>query len=146
MSKKSIFLVDDDPDDRYLARIAIVDTGVPVDVQEFSSVQDAWRELSDVGGVTLPDLVILDLNMPESSGFDLLALIRKTAVTALLPCVVYSTSTDSQDINHSYQLGANSFVVKPLSYQDTKKTFQSVCSYWLSTSVTPGTDSYSTRF
>lgn len=129
-------LVDDDVDDRYLIRSALDENEILINLIEFSGADEAIQYLN-MSKSEVPELIVLDLNMPEVDGFEFLRRIRALERTKLTPCIVYSTSTDENDLIKSYELGANSFIVKPLSYEDIQAVFKSLCDYWLHTASLP---------
>ncbi len=79
----------------------------------------------------LPKLLLLDLDLSEYSGFDIIERARSLARTRLLPIVVFSTSDNPQDISQSFQLGANAYVVKPGTYQSIGQLLRRLCDFWL---------------
>ena len=78
-----------------------------------------------------PDLVILDLKLPKVTGLEVLRSIRENEVTALLPVVVFSSSSDQADVDACYRLGVNSFVQKPLDYDEFVEAVRLIGRYWL---------------
>jgi CheY-like chemotaxis protein len=80
----------------------------------------------------LPDFVLLDLKLPGSSGFELLRWIRSASPTRRLPVVVLTSSKDRRDINRSYDLGANAYLVKPVGFQEMLALVETTARYWLS--------------
>jgi CheY-like chemotaxis protein len=85
----------------------------------------------------LPDLLLLDLNMPRKDGFEVIQWIRHQTEFAALRIVVLTTSDALRDINKAYQLGANSFLTKPLVFTEFKDTIQAMYRYWMEMSKTP---------
>ncbi|MFD1143780.1 response regulator [Larkinella insperata] len=79
----------------------------------------------------LPKLLLLDLDLSEYSGFEIIQKARSLARTRLLPIVVFSTSDSPQDITQSLSLGANAYVVKPGSYQSINQLLRRLCDFWL---------------
>ncbi|MGV3557214.1 response regulator [Larkinella arboricola] len=79
----------------------------------------------------LPKLLLLDLDLSEYSGFEIIQRARSLARTRLLPIVVFSTSDNPQDISQSLALGANAYVVKPGSYQSINQMLRRLCDFWL---------------
>lgn len=133
--KHYILLVDDDAHDRELAEIAFADltseVGAQAEVALVSSGQEALDFLSQYStGSGLPDVVLLDLNMPQVDGFSVLQTIRATPATATLPVVMLSTSREKSDVERAYALGANAYVVKPLDYDHFRRTIASVVDFW----------------
>jgi len=74
------------------------------------------------------DLVILDLNLPKVHGLDVLRSIRANENTKRIPVIAFSTTSDQ--IRKAYELGANSYIVKPAEFKDYKKMFRSLCEFW----------------
>ena len=79
----------------------------------------------------LPKLLLLDLDLSEYSGFEIIQTARSLARTRLLPIVVFSTSDSPQDISQSFFLGANAYVIKPGSYQSINQLLRRLCDFWL---------------
>jgi CheY-like chemotaxis protein len=85
----------------------------------------------------LPDLLLLDLSMPRKDGFEVIQWIRHQPEFGALRIVVLTTSDAVRDINKAYQLGANSFLTKPLVFRDFKDTIQAMYHYWMEISKVP---------
>ncbi len=135
--KSYILLVDDDPNDRELAQIAFADLaadggGEPPTVHLAAGGQEALDFLTTRAGSPsdLPDVVLLDLNMPQVDGLSVLQAIRQHPGTATLPVVMLSTSDEHSDVQRAYALGANAYVVKPLEYDLFRRTIASVLDFW----------------
>lgn len=79
---------------------------------------------------SLPDVILLDLNMPNMDGFGVLAELKSVPLLRRIPTVVFSTSDDQEDIDRAYEEGANSYVVKPAKLNDLKRSLDLVASYW----------------
>src|SRR5213594_255676 len=82
----------------------------------------------------LPDLLLVDLKMPRTDGFQVIQWIRQQPELATLRIVVLTTSEAVRDINKAYQLGANSFLTKPVVFEDFKNTIQAMYDYWMNLS------------
>jgi CheY-like chemotaxis protein len=85
----------------------------------------------------LPSLLLLDLKMPIKTGFDVLEWVRAHPVFSRLRVVVLTTSEEPKDINRAYQMGANSFLVKPVNIEDFFRLTEAIKGYWLWLSETP---------
>ena len=85
----------------------------------------------------LPDLLLLDLKMPRLDGFDVLKWLRQQPGLSSLRVVVLTSSEDIRDVNVAYKLGANSFMVKPMDFQDVVHMSQFLSKYWLRLSKAP---------
>jgi CheY-like chemotaxis protein len=85
----------------------------------------------------LPCLLLLDLKMPNKNGFEVLEWIRSERALGALRVVVLTTSGETQDINRAYQLGANSFLTKPVDFRDFVQLASAIKGYWLWLSHAP---------
>jgi len=86
----------------------------------------------------LPNVVLLDLNLPKISGHEVLRQIRANPKTYRLPVVILTTSREPEDLTRSYDLGANSCIRKPVDFIEFIETVQTVTTYWLNLNQTPG--------
>jgi CheY-like chemotaxis protein len=139
----TIVIADDDPDDRMLIRDALEENRLAYDLQ---FVQDG-EELMDLlyrrgkfagdPGLSPPDLILLDLNMPRKNGREALQEIGQDPHLRPIPVVVLSTSTSEEDIRLSYELGANSFITKPTSFEGLVEITGTLGRYWLNTVSLP---------
>src|SRR3954471_20577756 len=109
MTKKLILLVEDNPDDEFLTRDALRTGGVSHDVVVVRDGAEAVEWIFAPETAT-PDLVLLDLKLPKMSGFDVLERIRSNCQTRGLPVVILTSSSEVEDIQRSYGMGANSYV------------------------------------
>jgi two-component system response regulator len=80
----------------------------------------------------LPKVIILDLRLPKVNGFDVLRIIRSSEKTKMIPVVVFTSSTDDSERVESYRLGANSYIVKPIDYENFVSTAAEIGLYWTS--------------
>src|SRR4051812_19738005 len=88
----------------------------------------------------LPELILLDLKMPKVDGFELVRWIRRQPGFASIPVVVLTSSDAIRDVNRAYALGANSFLVKPLDFDNFIETAKMLKTYWLKMSKFPEAD------
>ncbi len=86
----------------------------------------------------LPDLVLLDLKLPVVSGFDVLRVIREDAATRLVPVVVFTSSDELKEVHRSYELGANTFIQKPMDFDEYLRTIGELTHYWFDRATLPG--------
>ena len=118
----TIFYADDDVDDlEFFSEVAgSIDDGITV------SKHDSGQRLIDAlhNPPPSPHIIFLDLNMPGRNGFEILQELKTTAHLKEIPVVVFSTSSDEQNINRSRQLGANFYLPKLSSYEDFKKSIE----------------------
>lgn len=79
----------------------------------------------------MPSVILLDLKMPKLSGLEVLASIRKDARTRKIPVIILTSSGEDPDISRAYDLGANSYVVKPVDFDDFQKAIADLGYYWM---------------
>lgn len=149
---RTILLVEDNPDDVELALVAFNRGQVAGDVVVVSSGEQALDYLFAAGeyasrrSADPPEVVLLDLNLPKLDGFEVLRRLRADERTRRLPVVMLTSSKDEQDVVRSYDLGANSFVQKPVDFDRFVDTARQLGSYWLvlneppPPAAAPGTD------
>ena len=92
---------------------------------------------ADRNGDGLPDLVLLDIKLPRVDGLQVLERLRANPRTKLVPIVVLTSSIEPKDLLTCYALGANSYVRKPIDFQQFSKALQQIGSYWLETNQAP---------
>lgn len=85
----------------------------------------------DGKGTKTPKLILLDLNMPKISGLEVLKRIRADKRTQRIPVVVFTSSKEDADVRNCYDLGVNSFIVKPVDFSEFTKTITDLGHYWL---------------
>lgn len=127
-----ILLVEDNPDDVELTLRAFAQEGIanPVKVAVDGRIALDWLLPPDGPGLA-PSLILLDLKLPRVDGLEVLRAIRNDARTALLPVVILTTSTEERDVVESYRLGTNSFVRKPVGFEDFTGAVRQLGLYWL---------------
>ncbi|HKL16247.1 MAG TPA: response regulator [Balneolaceae bacterium] len=143
-SDKSILIIEDNPDDGLLTmralkklkyeNIRLVETGS----QALDYLYN--RDNQEHGGSSdrlPPDLILLDLNLPIIDGFTILKKIRSAGSTKHIPVVVLTSSGEDKDIKESYDLGANSYIRKPVDFIEFEKAAVLISEYWLKLNVTP---------
>jgi two-component system, response regulator len=130
----TILLVEDNPNDRLLTERAFKKSNLG---NELVSVQDGEEALiflfgnDDTPPQPLPVLVLLDLKLPKVDGLEVLEQIRSHDRTQLLPVVVLTSSKEQDDLVRSYQLGVNSYVRKPVDFNEFVMAVQQLGLYWL---------------
>lgn len=131
-----ILMADDDEDDRLLVREALAEARVP---GELRVVPDGGRlldylyrldEYSEPGRSPRPRLVLVDLNMPRVDGHEALRRIRAEPAFRVLPVVVLTTSRADADIARGYELGANTVITKPASFDGMVELMRALSHYW----------------
>lgn len=143
MKPAHILLVDDSRLDVELTLDAFREARLPCIVDVASDGEEALRYLRGEGEYAdrtmrpFPDLVLLDLNMPGLDGREVLRQIKGTPVLRRLPVVVLTSSQEEGDLITSYENGANSYLVKPVSFDRLMQMAQQIQDYWLTTNVGP---------
>jgi len=138
-----VLLVEDNPDDaeftlRALRKanvslnVVLVDNGVKA--LEFVFGTGAYQERS---GNKLPRVMLLDLKLPKIDGLEVLRRIKSDARTRMLPIVILTSSREQRDIEESYRLGANSYIVKPVDYPEVIAKLGELVRYWLQLNEPP---------
>ncbi len=137
MSEKIILLVEDNPDDILLTQRTLKKTKVLNDLVVAHDGVEALEYLLGEGEYEgrdtniQPEVILLDLNMPRLGGLETLQRIRDNELTKFLPVVILTTSKEEQDIFSSYDLGANSFITKPVDSDQFFFAIQNLGLYWL---------------
>jgi len=132
-----IILVEDNPDDASLAIRALRKNGINNSLVHLKDGEEAIDFIFCKGIYSrrnldeLPKLILLDLKMPKIDGFEVLRQVKSDARTSLIPVVLLTSSNQEKDILRSYQLGANSYIVKPVEFGLYVKTIGDTGSYWL---------------
>jgi two-component system, chemotaxis family, response regulator Rcp1 len=132
-NSRQILLVEDSPSDAHLAMRAFSQSTVVSTVNHAKDGAEALamlRREGDFHECPRPDLIFLDLNMPRVNGRQVLEELRVDPELKLIPIVVLSTSTDDADILDAYQLGTNSYVVKPVDLNEFFRVIEAVQNYW----------------
>jgi len=132
-----ILLVEDNPDDVELTLLAFEQSKIINDIVVATDGQEALDYLFATGKHTqrdparLPEVVLLDLKLPKIDGLDVLRRMRGDERTRRLPVVVLTSSKEEQDVLRSYDLGANSFVQKPVDFAEFIDAARHLGLYWL---------------
>ena len=130
-----ILLVDDNPHDVVLIRLAFRRVGIIDTIHLVKDGEEAMRYIRGEGAYAdrhqfpVPTLVLLDLKMPQTSGFEVLRWIREQPKLASVVIVVMSGSKNDADIERAYSLGANSYLVKPSRFEEMVKMMESLKDY-----------------
>jgi two-component system, response regulator len=137
MSGKSILLVEDNPDDVALTLRALKKNNIANEVIVARDGEEALEYLTATGkyagrSVTdLPQIVLLDLKLPKVGGLEVLRAMRADPHTRLLPVVVLTSSSEEGDVIASYDLGANSYIRKPVDFNKFTEVVRQLGLYWL---------------
>ncbi|MCX7178757.1 MAG: response regulator [Proteobacteria bacterium] len=136
-----ILLVEDEPVDAHLVKLALKEGRLECRLHHVADGIEALAYLRDPrqGGVVvaLPDLILLDLNMPRMNGREFLAAVKGDPPLAGIPVVVLTTSAVERDVVSAYQLGAAGYVTKPADMQVFFDSIHQLCSYWFTLARLP---------
>ena len=130
MENKVILLVEDNPRDETLTLRALRKSNIVNDVVVARDGVEALNFFAD-GTNVLPQLVLLDLKLPKINGLEVLRQLRADERTRRLPVVVFTSSREEEDIIKSYSLGANSYVQKPVEFEQFLEATKQLGLYWL---------------
>jgi len=131
-----ILYVEDLPDDVTLTQLAFAKAGVSAKVEIATDGDKAIAALEASSG-SPPNCVLLDIKMPNVSGLDVLEWIRKQPQLKRLPVIIFTSSMLPDDINRAYDLGANSYLLKPSDLNSLVSLAKTIDHYWLHTNTPP---------
>jgi len=141
MSLKTILLVEDNRSDIDLTIRAFekahIQTNLVVAEDGLSALEILFGMVKQSGGKELPSLILLDVNLPKMNGFEVLNAIMSNKYTKNLPVVFLTSSTEERDMKQAYDLGANSYIRKPVDFIQFSSVIQSLGTYWLSINEIP---------
>jgi CheY-like chemotaxis protein len=138
-----LLYAEDDPDDRLLATMSHTESGIPNPMTFVADGEEALEYLRRTGRHAgrveggMPGIVLLDLNMPGIGGRETLRVIRADPTLCRIPVVILTTSTAEDDIDTSYEAGANAYIVKPAGFGDLVRIFRSLSTFWFEISSLP---------
>ena len=132
----TILIADDDADDRHLTRDALQECRLANDVhfvedgEELVNYLNRHGKFSKLASAPLPGLILLDLNMPRKDGREALKEIKAKSELRRIPIVVLTTSKAEEDILRTYDLGVNSYITKPVTFDSLVETIKVIGQYW----------------
>lgn len=137
MKKAHILIAEDDKDDRYLMKTALDEAGITQEVIFVENGVEAINHLqsAEESVLNFPILILLDLNMPKMDGREVLKRIKTNNDLRSIPVIVFSTTNDKEEVRRCYKLGANTYVVKPMSYDALVETLRHIRDYWIGTAT-----------
>ena len=134
---KTILLVEDDQDDAELALMALHESRLVNEIKHVWAGEEALRLLHDEPQQPLPQLVLLDINLPKIGGLEVLKQIRSNPRTRRLPVVILTSSDEEDVIAASYDMGVNSYIRKPVDFDQFVECVKHLSLYWLVLNVEP---------
>ncbi|NME68322.1 response regulator [Flammeovirga aprica] len=132
----TILYADDDPEDRMLTEEAFEESNLSVQLRFVEDGEQLMDYLSHNGAFSdqdkfpLPDLILLDLNMPKKDGVECLKEIKDNDLLRKIPIVILTTSNDEEDVVKTYNLGVSSFITKPVTFESMVEVVESINKYW----------------
>ncbi|MFP4031329.1 MAG: response regulator [Desulfococcaceae bacterium] len=142
----TILMADDDPDDRLMAREAFEESRLANrlffvhDGEELMDYLFRRGDFADPARSPRPGVILLDLNMPRKDGREALGEIKTDPDLRRIPIVILTTSKAEEDILRSYDLGANSFITKPVTFESLLNVVRTISSYWFEIVELPRVD------
>ena len=140
MIKYTVLVAEDDPDDRFLLRKAFEENGFHEILRFVEDGEELMEYLAGIANKKIwdaifPAFILLDLNMPRKDGRSTLQEIKQHPAYRKIPTLVFTTNNTKQEIDHCYQLGANSYIIKPASFIKLVKMVQDIHEYWFKTAA-----------
>jgi len=135
--KQVILLVEDNPDDEMLTKRAFKKNNILNEIVVARDGQEAVDYLLYQGNFSArekginPQVILLDINLPKLDGLEVLRKIRENKETSLVPVVMMTTSDEQEDLITSYELGANSYIRKPIDFENFIEAVKQLGMYWL---------------
>lgn len=143
IKERAILLVEDDPNDVFLVKRAFKKANITNPIQVADNGKKAVQYLetqetyNDREKHPLHVLILMDLKLPRMSGFELLEWLQKQPVLKCIPVVVLTSSRESVDIDKAYDLGANSYLIKPVDFDGLLELVNMLSKYWLTLNINP---------
>jgi two-component system response regulator len=142
MRKFYILIAEDDADDRFLLKTAFEESGYKNTLKFVENGVELIKHLKEVtqrkNNEEFPGFILLDLNMPKKDGREVLKEIKENKVLKKIPVIVFTTTKNENEISKCYELGANSYVVKPLVFDELVHIIKALYSYWFQISTIAG--------
>ncbi len=141
MEEIFILIAEDDADDRFLLQAAFEENGFSDKLHFVENGVEVLDYLHSFKGAEkekqLPRFILLDLNMPKKDGREVLRELKQHPDLRKIPVVIFSTTNNEQEMRRCYELGANSYITKPNSFESLLKTVAALRSYWMHTTSVP---------
>jgi CheY-like chemotaxis protein len=139
-----VLLADDDPNDILLTREAFAEGGIAAQLVTVGDGEELMEYLEQSGRYSTqpspppPNLILLDLNMPRKDGREALRDIRQNRRFKTIPVIAFTTSESEDEVSRIYELGANSYIAKPSSFDGLVEIMTRLTHYWFRTVTLPG--------
>jgi CheY-like chemotaxis protein len=141
--QRAMLMAEDDDNDVYFIERAFKEAQITTPLQRVKDGQEAMDYLRGEGKFTnrtlypLPRMLLLDLKMPRKSGFEVIEWVRKQPGLKRLPIVILTSSLEDPDVNRAYELGANTYLVKPVKFESLVKLVKALHLFWLESAEQP---------
>jgi CheY-like chemotaxis protein len=141
-SQLTVLMADDDEDDRLMTSEALTESQFQGVLYSVDDGEEALNFLRHTGGYSAlnaprPDIVLLDLNMPRKDGREVLREMKADPELRCIPVIILTTSKAEEDILRSYDLGVNSFITKPVTFEGLVNVMRTLGDYWVKTVQLP---------
>ena len=135
MKEIFILIAEDDADDRFLFKTAFEEKGYKDQIEFVENGIELWKFLENISKRATneriyPSFILLDLNMPKKDGREVLREIKQHPEFKKIPVVVFTTTNSENEVKRCYELGANTYVVKPVSFDSLLKVVEEIRMYW----------------
>ena len=139
MKPPIILVAEYDADDRYLLQTAFEESGFTEKLHFVENGMELFTYLNSntalPSGKQLPHIILPDLNMPKKDGREVLKELKQHPLYKKIPIVIFTTTHNENEIKRCYELGANTYIVKPVSFDRLLDTIQSIRNYWMKTAA-----------
>lgn len=140
-----ILLVEDNRDDEELTLLTLAENHITSDVKVVRDGAEALDYLFSTGPYTgrqtgQPHFILLDVKLPKINGLEVLQRVKQDKRTSKIPVVMLTSSREDPDVKRSYELGVNSYIVKPVDFHQFKETIKLLGHYWQNLNVAPRDD------
>ena len=132
-----ILLIEDNQDDVYLTELAIKECNINGNFLVVNNGRSAIQILNDLVSLNkkLPDLILLDINLPRVTGLEVLEQIKSNEITKLIPTIIFTSSDSMSDMKYSYEHGADLFIRKPNNINGFREIMQYITNHFFRNSV-----------
>ncbi len=142
MSSSFILIAEDDADDRFLIQTAFEEKGFKEKIEFVENGVELLLFLQNIAVAgkeeqVFPGFILLDLNMPKKDGREVLKEIKQHPLYKKIPVIVFTTTRNELEIKRCYELGANTYIVKPISFEALLQVVDDIRSYWFQTASIP---------
>lgn len=143
MNQINVALIEDNPADIRLAVETFKEFSLNINLKVINNGEDAvnfCKKIFDIDNDFKPNIILLDLNLPRVGGLEILSILKKDDDLKSIPVIILSSSESDRDIVESYKLYANSYISKPIDYDQFEQIIKNIKIYWFDTVKLPGVD------